>query len=64
MAALDKYLICEKLKEQGWTEVAANQLTPPDSLWTSKPHSFYVYDAEQLQDLLAPTQADDTATEK
>ena len=65
MSAHDKVTIMEKLIALGWKEAPPEAdcgsrahycLVPPDSLWLNKPKSFYVYDAEELQNLLAPEQ--------
>ena len=61
MAGFDKYLLMQKLISEGWERASKeNQcdslgnycLIPPDSLWEKKPKSFYVYDAETLQEIL------------
>lgn len=57
MSGIDKALLMEKLKALGWKETDEDgwNLSPPESLWINKPKSFYVYDAELLQELLSDT---------
>jgi hypothetical protein len=73
MAALDKYLLCERLKELGWREASEdeleppdvrNRLVPPDSLWANKQQTFHVYQARDIQELLgvAVDEDDDDAS--
>lgn len=62
MSGFDKSKLMRKLIKLGWKRVASSKdceslgdycLTPPDSLWKNKPLAFYVYDAENLQELLS-----------
>ena len=62
MAGFDKGIQKNKLTALGWvmaTEDATNgdvplhyQMVPPDDLWQKRPKTFYVYQAEELQNLL------------
>jgi len=54
MAGFDKLLIEEKLKKLGWKEDSnkKNYYIPPEELWGNKPESFYIYSADELQELL------------
>ncbi len=59
MSGFDKGYLMERLVELGWTEVedaekSPYQMAPPAALWEQKPRSFYVYDAETIQELFAP----------
>lgn len=59
MAGIDKANAIANLVACGWREVPDRpgepyRLVPPDSLWAARPADFYVYDAEALQELLAP----------
>lgn len=58
MAGFDKWVMTERLKGLGWAEVESDDpalryhMVPPESLFTNRPKSFYVYDAKDLQDML------------
>ena len=59
MSGIDRARLAQKLIDLGWTEDNNDMLTPPDKLFENKPVKFYVYEAEQLQDLLGECVTDD-----
>ena len=68
MSGFDKLNLMRELINKGWRQAIPQNdcesfggycLVPPESLWKNKPSSFYVYDAENLQDLLEPKGEDD-----
>lgn len=59
MSGVNKSYLMSRLRALGWTDVdepekSPYQMAPPPSLWEQRPPSFYVYDAETIQELFAP----------
>lgn len=62
MSGADRYWLEQELIAAGWTDAPADVdcdskahacLVPPQSLWDNRPQAFYVYDARDLQNMLA-----------
>lgn len=59
MSGADKFHMTETLKKMGWVEVSDNLLAPPPELFEkAKALTFHVYDARDLQYLLAESVED------
>jgi hypothetical protein len=56
MAALDKFLLAERLERLGWKNVSEHgyRMVPPDSLWVQRPATFDLEAAQHVQSLLEP----------
>jgi hypothetical protein len=66
MAGMDKFILMEKLRTLGWRDAGDKyHMEPPQELFDKRSKSFYVYDAESLQDLLGdPVPIDEPMTEE